>query len=395
MKSTNNSTDPRFLVLDRMIQDEKSSFPPDLKGDDRIIDFIMDNADLALSAEQIEYLLWHSSPPFGPDREDYFDVLDRMISEAKNLGNTNLIKRIYMTIPFWPEDKDYERKLEFVQGWIRYFLSLGLKQTVGELYCYLAQAYVRIKERIAFYEQALGYLDRSSKEYAWALAIRKMLRHMECHANGECLHYCAFGEAVSRKAQSVFLSPMYEYFAYLKEAEPLYYNPAVLKGNKATLSSYGRRNDDKVIVDSSLPVGASSQYEEYGHEYELVRHPDEKVICRADGKEYVCHVFSYGRRDHSGEQVLGEKSVKNYFAPGVGLVRMVLSVDGKEYVYELCDYSVKGGDALLPLCVGNKWCYRQAGCPETTDQIIEREIVAQDGGEYLLSGLDYGEMTEK
>lgn len=146
----------------------------------------------------------------------------------------------------------------------------------------------------------------------------------------------------------------------------------------------------KVIIDESLTAEASAR--QYG-ECELVRHPDEKVICRADGKEYVCHVFSYGRSKRDGGQVIGDASEKNYFAPGIGLVRTVLSVDGKdcveEYVYELCDYTVKGGDGLLPLCVGNKWCYMQLGCPESANQIIEREIISQSGDEYLLSGLDY------
>ena len=59
MVNTNNSSDTRSLVLDQMIRDEKASFPPNSKGDDSIIDFIMGNADLVLTAEQIDYLLLH------------------------------------------------------------------------------------------------------------------------------------------------------------------------------------------------------------------------------------------------------------------------------------------------------------------------------------------------
>lgn len=73
-----------------------------------------------------------------------------------------------------------------------------------------------------------------------------------------------------------------------------------------------------------------------------------------------------------GERIIGDTSEKNYFAPGIGLVRTVLSVDNKKYVYELCNYSIKGGDGLLPLCVGNRWNYKQVGCPEEIGQVIDR-----------------------
>lgn len=393
--NTNNNIDARSLMLDRMIRDEKDSFPPSRNGENEIIDFIMENADLALTAEQIDYLLFRSSPPFNPDRDDYFDVLDRMISEAKALGNKERVKCIYMKIPFYPEDKDFERKTEFVKSGIDYFLSIGSSRETGELYLDLAHhAYADIKERIAFCEQALGYLDNSSNEYAGALAASKMLHHMECHENEACLHYCAFGEAVFRNGESIFVSLMHQDSAWLGKSDPLYFCPTILKGDAEYPEFVSLPFDvhsRKVIIDESLTADASAR--QYG-EYELVRHPDEKVICRADGKEYVCHVFSYGRSKRDGEQVIGDTSEKNYFAPGIGLVRTVLSVDGKdcveEYVYELCDYTVKGGEGLLPLCVGNKWCYMQLGCPESANQIIEREIISQSGDEYLLSGLDYG-----
>ena len=149
--NTNNNIDARSLMLDRMIRDEKDSFPPSRNGENEIIDFIMENADLALTAEQIDYLLFRSSPPFNPDREDYFDVLDRMISEAKALGNKERVKCIYMKIPFYPEDKDFERKTEFVKSGIDYFLSIGSSREAGELYLDLAHhAYADIKELSAY-----------------------------------------------------------------------------------------------------------------------------------------------------------------------------------------------------------------------------------------------------
>jgi hypothetical protein len=91
--------------------------------------------------------------------------------------------------------------------------------------------------------------------------------------------------------------------------------------------------------------------------------------------------------------VLGIVGETHYFAEGIGLIRSVLSVRSREgmreYVYDLCDYTVKGGDGLLPCCVGNRWCYRQEDCPDDIDQVIRREIIGQSGEEYLLSGWNY------
>ena len=139
----------------------------------------------------------------------------------------------------------------------------------------------------------------------------------------------------------------------------------------------------KEIVDQSLPVYASKCLPE---EMELIRWPDETVICQADGKEYPCRVFSVRR----AELFAGDMIETHYFARGIGLIRSVLSVlCVREYVYDLCDYTVKGGDGLLPCCVGNRWCYRQKDCPDDIDQVIQREIISQNGEEYLLSGWNY------
>jgi hypothetical protein len=59
------------------------------------------------------------------------------------------------------------------------------------------------------------------------------------------------------------------------------------------------------------------------------------------------------------------------------------------YEYEICEYTLKGGEGLFPLHIGNKWCYKQCSCPGWTGQIIEREIVATDGDCYNISGFDY------
>lgn len=59
------------------------------------------------------------------------------------------------------------------------------------------------------------------------------------------------------------------------------------------------------------------------------------------------------------------------------------------YQFDLCEYSIVGGEGFFPLAVGNCWSYRQINGLDTISQIISRKIVSRDGDEYILSGLDY------
>lgn len=103
-----------------------------------------------------------------------------------------------------------------------------------------------------------------------------------------------------------------------------------------------------------------------------------------DGTEYQCRVFVRKRE---------EQVVACYFTENVGLVRVVLRDDSDSvkatYQFDLCEYSIVGGEGFFPLAVGNCWSYRQINGMDTISQIISRKIVSRDGDEYILSGLDY------
>lgn len=110
----------------------------------------MENPDLVLTADQIVFILRHSTPAVSPMRKGFYDVLASLVSEAKIHGNPQLVKSIYLSIPFYPADKDYQQKRGLFQGGIQYFLSLGLYQIAGELYTHLAAMYGSTTERIHF-----------------------------------------------------------------------------------------------------------------------------------------------------------------------------------------------------------------------------------------------------
>lgn len=393
MNTTKGSEDYRSEQLDQLIQSSLQWDPLDddfiPKGNGEILDFIMANPDLAITYDQIVFLLRSSSPAVNPMRKDYFDVLARLVSEAKALGDARLVKNIYLSIPFYPADKDYQEKRKFYQNGIQYFLSLGLYQIVGELYMHLSSMYGSTTERIALCQKALDYLDLTSEKYACASAMREMFCHMERQGNDEYYHYWAFGETIFRKDSSIFLSPIYPCFAFRKKSESLCFDAVILKGNRESyesLTTLDVSGYDKEMLDETLPVGASKYLFE---EKELVRHSDERVICQADGKEYPCHVFTIRRVENPDNMILRDITETNYYADGIGPIRTVLSIGDKMWIYDLYEYTIKGGDGMIPCCVGNQWYYRQEECPESIDQVIKREIIAKNGEGYVLAGWNY------
>jgi hypothetical protein len=159
--------------------------------------------------------------------------------------------------------------------------------------------------------------------------------------------------------------------------DPLCHDLPAISGYYYTTTDSINYNKDKTIIDESLAVGESINKESGVFTYIS----NSAVVTTQIGEFRKCHVFSYIRNG---------KTIENYFAPNIGLVRVVVKENESQvYEYEICEYTIKGGEGLFPLYLGNKWCYKQCSCPDWTGQIIEREIVATDGDYYNISGLDY------
>jgi hypothetical protein len=209
MNPANLARDPRSEQLDYMIQDALRILQEDIRSfsaeREKICDFIMGNSDLPISADQIEFLLQFAYPAVNPKRRDYFDLLARLVSEAKAHGDPQLVKSIYLSIPFFREDQKNQRKREFYEGGIQYLLSLGLHHIVGELYTHLVVMYGNTAERIRNSDKALECLDSTAKEYACVRAMREMLCHREYQGEPDLYHYHAFGETIFSKGKSIFL----------------------------------------------------------------------------------------------------------------------------------------------------------------------------------------------
>ena len=92
---TNYSNDRHSVKLDQMLQTAIQERPNHfMRRKDEIIDYIMANPDLPITYDQFVFLLRSSSPAVSPLRKDYFDVLARLVAEAKTHGDPQLVKNI-------------------------------------------------------------------------------------------------------------------------------------------------------------------------------------------------------------------------------------------------------------------------------------------------------------
>lgn len=84
---------------------------------------------------------------------------------------------------------------------------------------------------------------------------------------------------------------------------------------------------------------------------------------------------------------------KMWFAPGVGLVKLLVQTRRAEIAIELTDYSLeKASSDYWPLAVGNSWSYGLANAPQ--DYIAKEvyEVAANEGERWFLTEYEYLEV---
>ncbi|MBO5261572.1 MAG: sigma-70 family RNA polymerase sigma factor [Clostridia bacterium] len=74
----------------------------------------------------------------------------------------------------------------------------------------------------------------------------------------------------------------------------------------------------------------------------------------------------------------GLRIYKNYYKPGVGIVKCVSSSDGLTEERVLSAYNINGGEGLLPFAKGNRWEYTTNYNPEFIDVKIEYSVEYAD-----------------
>lgn len=345
-----------------------------------LIDFVVAHPHYVLDREDIKFLITYAVPPLGQGRDDFFAVFDTVLTAAKQTQDADLINEVYQRgLVFYENHAHNAQKTALVREGIDWFLLHDAPNYAGELYLKLTWAYANIGDRLQDCRKALRYLDRFSEPYACALASEAFMCEMDHHAHRNIIHYAAYGQKLISKDGAILLAPLtFSYWNSPTQSVPamLCFHLPILKGYSSCMDPFGYWNMNKLLFDGSLAVGEA-------YDWQNTRVED-AVIHMQDGTEYQCRVFVRKRE---------EQVVACYFTENVGLVRVVLRDDSDSvkatYQFDLCEYSIVGGEGFFPLAVGNCWSYRQINGLDTISQIISRKIVSRDGDEYILSGLDY------
>ena len=76
---------------------------------------------------------------------------------------------------------------------------------------------------------------------------------------------------------------------------------------------------------------------------------------------------------------MGHYIIDAWYAPKVGLIKVLAKCGGKAETYELTEYTVNGGEGYYPFAVGNRWVYRNPDTPSYIYSDIERTVEYTDG----------------
>ncbi len=315
--------------------------------------------------------------------KDFYVFFNKVLECAEKTGDADTLTKVYMGLRNFI---DNNKNIAIVEDGIRKLLLLKSYNNAAELYLNLVSENmekISIEKRLFYCNEALKLLDKSTVKYAAAMSLYKYLNLEYSGRNDIVMHYNSFCTQAKRSDEKTTLS-----FTCICDTRwsrgiknPLCHYLPVISGYYYTTTDPINYNKDKTIIDESLSVGESINIE--GGVFTYIS--NNAIVTTQIGEFHECHVFSYNRNG---------KTIENYFAPNIGLVRVVVKQNETRvyeplYEYEICKYTLKGGEGLFPLHIGNKWCYRQCSCPGWVGQIIEREIIATDGNYYNISGLDY------
>ena len=88
---------------------------------------------------------------------------------------------------------------------------------------------------------------------------------------------------------------------------------------------------------------------------------------------------------HSAKETHGIDFYRSYYKDGVGIVKYEKNNSGYMENLTLCDYEIKGGHGLLPLCQGNVWKYRAENSSSSFKSEHTCRVVYADEGRAIIS----------
>ena len=216
----------------------------------KILDYLSKKEEQTLTVSQIEFLLSDSMPPLGPSREDYMKILRRVIDSARKNGVPEILKKAYITIPFYDGHRDNARKEELINEGIEFFRRQGLYETVAELSMKLAWEAVCADNRRAYLDKALEYADKGSELYAFARATAAFFEGGgNVVSDDKKGYYFVYGQRIRDDSSSVILSSVKSYrFGGIGSFDGCSRYFPILKGYNDFWAPTGYRGTPKTIL---------------------------------------------------------------------------------------------------------------------------------------------------
>lgn len=249
------------------------------------------------------------------------------------------------------------------------------------------------------YQKAEGYLwfwlgrecFRIGKEQDGFAAYQMVLKLLD---EGDIFYVCAVSAIASEKKQltckrlemiSVFpgAQTLRIINGRIRHWENVGYHSGTLLALSGIQNSifYYPARCDALYFDSEMRVGET--YVGSNRKTSLTYLDDDAVAETACGIFWGCRVW---------ENKMYGSTVRTYYKPNIGIVRMEFSLGSKQDVSVLKSYNVVGGTGLIPLAKGNRWEYEVVSLNKKAfaDQNVY-EVVSFDGETAMLSHFGYVE----
>lgn len=264
---------------------------------------------------------------------------DEMIERIREAATKGHNDEVLQSIACHDHDRySGQERIDYMeQVQIPYYRELGFPKTLAYITFWLARFRIGdsgdTEKGISGFEEVLRILSPEHVYYANAKAAIAMERVR-----------LALGEA---DKEQVSYSATGEIYRFMNGKWYFWEQPGYSYGGKpASLCAlfFNCSRANSVILDTNLRVG-----ETIAEGKNTLHYRESGASCDTPAGHFTgCSV--YVCRDSVSQ-------CETYFCPGVGIVRQAVTRYGESGEWLLADYTVVGGEGVLPFAAGNRWVY--------------------------------------
>lgn len=311
--------------------------------------------------EMPESKLKHNAYAFAYNNSASEELKSKAEKEAELGENANVYFDLFWkkyanknSAEHWLKAIDGEEGIAKIKNWKNSEIS------VGEMYFWRGSCNMRLKnlsEAKKDFEEALKRLNRDNSYHPNAIACIKAIdillpeydRHISgVNMTGECYRLYDGSKKLDFVNQPGF-GDSYPVYG-LNRFDCIYY--------------YASSTNGRTFFDLDMKEGESA-----GND--TLVSARETLSVEAGTFANCVHIRSVGT-----ETWWKDMEVETWYAPKTGLIKCCVKENGKEEVYELCEYKINGGDGYFPAETGNLWRYKNVNLPEFYQQCNEYEIIS-------------------